>query len=173
MYSGCSSSGYGGLVPKGLTWSLYFSFAWILECYIMVLSSNHNKGIPMLQGTEDSTVVILYVGSVQQWVPRTHVRRRVCIDWFWYRYFSDFLRQWLRTYCWVYFLAIRNLFAIVICNPILNLFIFLVSELGENEFYNLLICIEKLSPFVCFKTTSWYFQWEVLVLCYIICLYYV
>lgn len=173
MYSGCSSLGYGGLVPKGLTWSLYFSFAWILECYVMVLSSNHNKGIPMLQGTEDSTVVILYVGSVQQWVPRTHVRRRVCIDWFWYRYFSDFLRQWLRAYCWVYFLAIRNLFAIVICNPILNLFIFLVSELGENEFYNLLICIEKLSPFVCFKTTSWYFQWEVLVLCFIICLYYV
>lgn len=60
-------------MPKGLTCSFYLFSAWILEWYVMVLISSHNKGIPMLEGTEDSTVVILYISSVQQWIPEnTH-----------------------------------------------------------------------------------------------------
>lgn len=44
----------------------------------MVLISSHNKGIPVLEGTEDSTIVILYIDSIQQWIPEnTHKEKDV------------------------------------------------------------------------------------------------
>jgi len=59
-----------------------------------------------------------------------------------FRYFSGFLRQRLHAYgCIICFMAIKNLPAINIFSPILKLFMFLSSDLGVNEFYNLIMFI--------------------------------